>query len=780
MSDYKGTIIVPCYNKAHCVKRCLDSIVAQSRFNEFEIFVVDDCSTDDTFEIINSYGKRYQNIKCERLKEGSGSPSKPRNIGMDLATSPYVIFMDPDDKIVNDGYSVLLSQMERYESDILIGTRIGVTNKGLKVFTDFIDKRFHPVNENNDFIRKVLLNKPPFILKTIYNRAFLEKHSIRFNEAMKTSEDEIFDMTCVAYAQRITKIDDIVYQYTSESENSITTRVDLELYKELYDIICGLSNAYKLSFSNGVIAERIVKLVKDFYINRTSFMDDVEMRHKAFELTREALDKYGFENFSCLANMEYIRFIQNMKDRNYGPCIEECLMKRIQVLGKRLSSAEKQLAKSKKNLKKANKKLSRKIVKPAVKLADYISDIKKREVKSASQKDEQKPLEFFPNYDTYKSQFDEFVSNYNSESNGYWIFMDRNDTAKDNGEALYRYVMKNNVHDKIAFILSRDSIDYLRLKNEGFNVIDFGSVDHWKLLAGAEYFFTSHCDDYLRNPWYYTGPRDKQKKVEKEKSIVPRYKMVFLQHGVMRSNNSSWLGNMSFDKFIASAYPERDALLSIPNYHLTEEIITLTGLPRWDNLRKGESERIVSIFPTWRKDIYYGDERSLEKRFKESEFAANWEALLARISKSELSSDYKFRVILHHDNDILLPYIKELVPDNIELLPYAKIESWTDIINESSMLITDYSSLSFDYLYLEKPVIFFDFEKNAIYNNVAGVDYGCLGYYCPQIEDVMNTLSKIISSDCVLPEDKKKNIEEFFVPRCGEHSKRVIDIISKE
>lgn len=90
----KVSVIVPVYNSKEYIKNTVLSILEQS-FQDFEIVVVDDASTDDTAEVVNSIGS--QKIIYIRLTQNHGGPSKPRNIGLNNAHGEYIAFCDSDD-----------------------------------------------------------------------------------------------------------------------------------------------------------------------------------------------------------------------------------------------------------------------------------------------------------------------------------------------------------------------------------------------------------------------------------------------------------------------------------------------------------------------------------------------------------------------------------------------------------------------------------------------------------------------------------------------------------
>lgn len=90
----KVSIVIPNYNRADCLERCLDSLVAQT-FNDFEVIICDDGSTDNSEEVVNRYVDRL-NLKFETAIN-FGGPARPRNLGIVSSRAPYIAFLDSDD-----------------------------------------------------------------------------------------------------------------------------------------------------------------------------------------------------------------------------------------------------------------------------------------------------------------------------------------------------------------------------------------------------------------------------------------------------------------------------------------------------------------------------------------------------------------------------------------------------------------------------------------------------------------------------------------------------------
>lgn len=90
------SVITPCYNGANYIAACIESVLAQTLVN-WEMLIVDDCSTDNSAEIILSYVKKDTRIRFFQTNKPSGSPAIPRNIAIDNAKGHYFAFLDCDD-----------------------------------------------------------------------------------------------------------------------------------------------------------------------------------------------------------------------------------------------------------------------------------------------------------------------------------------------------------------------------------------------------------------------------------------------------------------------------------------------------------------------------------------------------------------------------------------------------------------------------------------------------------------------------------------------------------
>ena len=113
------SVIIPLYNAEKYIGECLDSILAQT-FKNFEVIVVDDCSTDNSVTIVESYRKKFGGrLKLVHTRKNSGSGTEPRNLGIAYSRGEYLYFMDNDDVIMPKGLEELYALAKEYDADVV-------------------------------------------------------------------------------------------------------------------------------------------------------------------------------------------------------------------------------------------------------------------------------------------------------------------------------------------------------------------------------------------------------------------------------------------------------------------------------------------------------------------------------------------------------------------------------------------------------------------------------------------------------------------------------------
>lgn len=203
--SYKISVIIPVYNAENDLINAIDSLLNQTfGFENIELILVDDASTDNSKTIIKNYQRDYENISLIELKENSGLPGKPRSLGIDYASADYIIFLDSDDIYVKEAFEILYDAIQESDSDFLISSHY--TNlDGDMVKTNIIDTddeivSFYPL-ENQETFNKLSYHDAPW--GKIFKKEFLIKYNIRFPED-SLCEDTYFYFKALINSSKVT------------------------------------------------------------------------------------------------------------------------------------------------------------------------------------------------------------------------------------------------------------------------------------------------------------------------------------------------------------------------------------------------------------------------------------------------------------------------------------------------------------------------------------------------------------------------------------------------
>ncbi|EAL0231966.1 glycosyltransferase [Campylobacter coli] len=355
-----------------------------------------------------------------------------------------------------------------------------------------------------------------------------------------------------------------------------------------------------------------------------------------------------------------------------------------------------------------------------------------------------------------------------------WLFADRDYEADDNAEHLYRYIMQNHPEQKIVFALRKESLDWERLEKEGFNLVEFGSFEFERIIKKASKVISSHADEYLM------------------RYITSRQQFIFLQHGVIKDDLSKWLNSKKIDLFITSTKAEYDSIANDYNhYKFGKKEVVLTGLARHDALLKNNqcNARQIIIMPTWRhylSGLMIGNSgiRELKDDFKESEYFQKWNLLLDSNTLQKLCEKYSYTIVFNpHPN--IIPYLKDFnIPSYVKIANQS--ESLQKLFCNSSLMITDYSSVAFEMAYLNKPVIYYQFDHEEFFNShtyqKGYFDYRKNGFgpVVEKEENLLKELENLLQDNCRVFGVYKDNIDSTFAFKDGKCCERIFKILSKD
>ena len=359
-----------------------------------------------------------------------------------------------------------------------------------------------------------------------------------------------------------------------------------------------------------------------------------------------------------------------------------------------------------------------------------------------------------------------------------WLISDRLIAAGDNGEVLYKYVkQQNNPAINAYFVIAKKSPDYMRLKKQGARVLDGHSLRYRILFLHASKIISSHADDYVINPFSY--------RVHFLNDLF-KFDYVFLQHGIILNDLSSWLNryNKNIRLFITSTQQEYNSILDY-SYYYTKEKVLLSGLPRYDLLENNPQSKLI-LAPTWRHNLVVDvpvvkGRRAYSPDFKNSEYCRFYDRLMndPRLHRALKAHSMTAELYLHPSFEAQIADFRQNDLFRIKDFPY----DYRTAFREGSILVSDYSSVVFDFAYLRKPVVYAQFDHDTFYDKHLH-DRGYMdderdgfGPVAKTYEQAITDIIEIVSSGCVMQKKYKKRASKFFTWHDKDNTKRVYDAI---
>ena len=345
-----------------------------------------------------------------------------------------------------------------------------------------------------------------------------------------------------------------------------------------------------------------------------------------------------------------------------------------------------------------------------------------------------------------------------------WIIMDRKNMADDNAEHFFKYALNRNDDVTKFFAVDGRSDDFARLNYSYGNILRYGSFKHRFYHAFAQKIISSQGSDFYLNPFRSINPQFTAGLCEAD--------FYFLQHGIIKDNMSTWL--RKYDRnpklIVTSTQMEYDSLFD-EGYFYDEDVVQLLGLPRYDNLRNIDFKKEIIIMPSWRN--YLTDERA----FVNSEFYKRFNSLINndRLIDYAIENNYQIVFKPHPElNRFLYLFDKNFY------VKFGYNVKYQDIFNQSSLLITDYSSVFFDFAYLKKPVIYYQYGIDYHYNSENGYfNYKEMGFgdVFDSEDDVVDKIIEYIDADCEMEDMYQRRVDAFFKFKDGQNSRRCYDWI---
>ena len=300
------------------------------------------------------------------------------------------------------------------------------------------------------------------------------------------------------------------------------------------------------------------------------------------------------------------------------------------------------------------------------------------------------------------------------------------------------------------------------MKKINKNVVAFGSFKHELLYLFAQKVISSYVNENFINPFHYFTP-------SLYSGLITSYRY-FLQHGVTKDDVSEFIKkydkNLSLIDCVSDM--ERESFLT-DGYNFDNHVIQVLGFCRFDNLTSDDTKKQILFAPTWRLEL------SNEERFLQSQYYQTLKNFLNNEKLAKLLESTGFELIFKPHPE-LNDYIELLeVPEYVNV---SKYESYQELFRDSSILITDYSSVYFDFAYLKKPVIYY--QKDDDYHYKEGYfkyDVHGFGPIIKNEENLINEINDIMSNGCQMEDKYVERVNEFFKYNDKNNCKRVYEWI---
>lgn len=241
------SIIIPIYNVKTFISRGLKNILGQS-YQDFEIILVDDGSTDGSSKLCDEWAKGDGRIRVFH-KENCGAGSA-RNLGIERAKGKYIYFFDIDDLADNDLLEYCVKTMEDSSADMMVFSYRNLDlsiGQGYETVLDDIT-----INDNielrNIFIDQFVLKMNGFPWNKMYRKSFVDEHHLRFEDLL-IQQDEVFNLGAYPFVNKAVISSRVLYSYYIYNKGNTRSRFianRFDIYKTVHQRIIALKEYWKI------------------------------------------------------------------------------------------------------------------------------------------------------------------------------------------------------------------------------------------------------------------------------------------------------------------------------------------------------------------------------------------------------------------------------------------------------------------------------------------------------------------------------------------------------
>ena len=359
-----------------------------------------------------------------------------------------------------------------------------------------------------------------------------------------------------------------------------------------------------------------------------------------------------------------------------------------------------------------------------------------------------------------------------------WLVYEKfSNYAQDNGYFFFKYCMENLTDEQkknIFYVIDKRSPDYKTIEKYKKNVVQFMSMRHMMYCLTMKICIASdskpHLYKWRSTPSFIVNG-------------INRKKELFLQHGVTALKKVHMLfgkkGSSAMTYFVTTGKVEQE--IAINELLYSEETAPITGFARWDALvnKENKDDRFILVMPTWRSWL----EDVSDEEFMQSDYYNRYTSLLKSPELARILQEGKTRVVfyIHPKFAGYIENFKDLVSENITYIPFGQ-EPLNELMMKCSLLITDYSSVCWDVYYLDKPVLFyqFDYDKYSVaHGSYINMETSLFGNRSTEEKDLLKDIEHFVNNGFVENEKDRLDAPKYFEYRDNNNSKRIYEFLKK-
>ncbi len=359
-----------------------------------------------------------------------------------------------------------------------------------------------------------------------------------------------------------------------------------------------------------------------------------------------------------------------------------------------------------------------------------------------------------------------------------WLTFDKLYKGGDCGEYFYKYMSSRKDTDVVpGYVINGDSPDRERLEKEGYRPLVRGSLRQKLMFLNAKIVFGTHVNITGFNCFSAGQIACLQDRLE--------FVNMCIQHGLTVQNlayDANRVYNNNKRYYCASKYEVQN--LSQPQYGYEDpNALVLTGIPRYDGLISCDKRQIL-ITPTWRNYIVMppvmGSARPYNPEFRNTDYFRIYHALITdpRLVETARRTGYRLIYLLHPVMSAQIDDFEKV--DGVELIQATNV-NYEKILTESSLMLTDYSGVQFDFAYMRKPVVYYHPPKLPPHYEEGGFFYDTQGFgeICREHEELVDTLCGYMETECRLKPFYRDRQDDFFAFSDQESCRRIFENASE-